>query len=1370
MGVWNAIRDILYTLSPYMPAMVGVLVLLAIGSIIGLIVLLRKARRTGDGDEEESGAPRRLDADPDYEPFAQNPDDIPLLPMRKSFAHALRILKSHVSGRDWRYAIPWYLLLGPEQSGKSALAAHSGMDLPVGRPAEDFEDLRPACKWWFFDRGVVLDVAGGLIRQRDGRASNLKAWGRFLGLLDDKRPRRPADGIILTIPIEDLLDDDGMVRPPEDIAQRADAVYKKLWQAQARLGLAFPVYAVLTKGDRLPGFRALVDSLPEPSLADMLGWSSPYSFETEFHEEWIDEAVDGVGAALQEAQMSIFATADDPDIAEEVYELPAAFEGLREPLRLYMRQLFKASTYHESFSLRGVWLTGDSGLEAPEDRASVPVLSGVYGGPRARRAVPVFLRDLFELKIFPERHLARPVKRALLSRNKTATLAQVASAAVLVFGGLWLWYVNGVLHHDVATVTPFVQEVRQDMRDVSSAGPSGFNRERALSLLEGMAAQETGSFFAFLIPTSWVADVDDRVVDLTTDAFNQFILQTMATALEERGRAIAAGRLPPESETGAFTLAATGLPDASPALRVERGPTYDALRRYVEAIRNFEDAVSRYNGLGETEDLEDIRRLVAYLFNVELPESFLENSDFYDEALGGAAYRTVPLDGFRRDMRERFEAFETAAVTELYAGNPVMADLRGLAAALDGAANSRTAGASELNALYETMIGLEEKLSSPLHSWMDDPSFDPAIAYAPLAERIGGSRILGADLAAAFSGEHIQGLATLRDAMPDIRAVSIGPILDRDDDTVVLRVTPVLSELESVLVAMQARGFMTVDRPRPLPTAEAVSGGVEWDIRALEEGLDFIADHDAFLADQLDRVPRALRSLVRSAAARRLERAVNDRVAAAVVIPRGRSGAGVQSEDTLRRSVAGFSEAGAALLTIQGAYDELGLEDSYLDMQDLTVAAAFTLLERADALFTAEPLYVPRGGDFSWWDGDPGLALEAFRARDPFELRDVLARQRGRIGIIGNDYVAPLADLLERIDVRLSDRETALLGKWRRIIDELTKYDLQQADNTVSELERFITGPLLDVAFANCGETMGAATDQRRGGDFFLNRVTLLSRNVRSRCLSLAGIEAQTSYSAIADAFEDILAGRYPFTLTPFETDMREITPRELRAFFSIYDREASGARQALDQADDLGFERDQALAFLTRMDSVRAIFDPWLSAPGAGDSPVFDLAVSFRVNRGREVGGDQVIGWRLASGPDTATLRGGGENTLRWALGEPIVVTLRWADNSTIVPAASVDRGAARIRDRTVEITYDNVWALMDLIRRHRSGSDDFTEFVDPRPHTLRFELPTRPAAGGTIEQARLFIRVEVSSQKDGQPVPLVVTPFPYEVPRLSP
>lgn len=1380
MSWLDFIRDIFFRLTPYLPVIVGFLVAVSFILIGALLFVVRKARLSKKIAALDEESPRHLDEDPDYQPFAAEPEDLPLLPMRKSFKHALKILRNHVSGRDWRYAIPWYLMLGPEGSGKSTLVAHTGMDLPVGQPAEDFEDVRPACKWWFFDRGVVLDMAGTLVRQRDGRGSNSKAWRNFLGFLDRYRPRRPADGIILTIPIEDFLDDQGAVRPPEDITQRADAIYKKLWQAQARLGLAFPVYVIITKMDRLPGFQALVSELPDHSLADMLGWASPYSFDTEFRESWVDEAVETVGQGLQSAQMEIFAMTGDPAAAEDIYQLPASFEGLREPMRLYLRQLFKPSTYHESFSPRGIWFTGDSGMEDMVVDRPVPVLSGVYGGPRAQAAYPVFLQDLFETKIFPEKNMARPVKRTLIHSNKIATTAQAASIAVIVVGAFSLWMLHRGMHRDVATVTPFIEQVGQDIASVRAANranPSdsavgSFNRERALRLLEGMAALETGSFFSIFMPSSILADVDNRVITVTTNAFNMFILQSMGVALDERGQSIGNGRLPPEGAPTGNLEMRSNLPVGTAALlnnETTRSEEFELLQRYVRSVRDFESAINRYNQLTETNDLEDVRRLVSYLFQVVLPESFLENSEFYSEALSGANYRTIPLDAYQRDMQAKYRELMDKAVVSLYSQNALMVKLRDLAQLLDDAANSRTAGRNELDRVYNNIKTIRAWLDDPRYSWIDDPAFDPTIAYSDLQEHVGGSQILGADLAAAFDAANKSGLKSLQQELPDLRSVSIGPILARDGDRTVLRLSPEILDFYGVLERLYQQPFMRDGRFQAMPVPPSIGSAVEWDAGALEEGIALIDDFDKFVASELDRVPRALHPLMRTAGGESLERHVNDRIAAAMVVPRGRTSTSLQSEEALRRSVMTFTTAGSALRQILDVYDDLGLEENYLDLLDVSTGSAMALIQAADSLFNSSSLYVPQGGDFDWWRGDPNMALQAFRARDVFGLRDILAQQRGRISIIANGYVKPVADFLNALNANLSDQEQGLLSRWTGIIDELTKYDLQQADNTVSDLERFITGPMMDVTFANCSETLDGATNNARQADFFVERINMLSRGIRARCLALAGVQAQSAYTAIGDTFDDALAGRYPFTLTPFESDMREVSPRDLRTFFAAYDRDVQNARLALEQADDLGFGRDQALEFITRMDRIRAFFDPWLSSANREDSPSFNLDVAFRVNRDREVGGDQIIDWQFAVGPDATTLR--GENkTLRWSLGEPISLTLRWAENSTRIPAAAIGRPQIQVQGRTVTITYANVWSLIDLVRRHRSGSDDFADFIDPRPHTLKIDIPTRPTAGGAIETATIFLRVEISGLKEGQPVPLLITPFPFEAPQLEP
>lgn len=1383
MSWFDAIRDLLFRLTPYLPSIIGMLVVSALSILTAVWLLVRRSRKaTADAAADEEREAGALDA---AEPFQVEPDDLPLLPMRKSFRHALQLLKMHVAGRDWRYAIPWYLLIGPEGAGKSTLIRNTDMSLPVGAPADDWEDVRPACKWWFFDRGVVLDVAGQLVRARRSLNADRKAWSLLLRLLDHHRPRRPVDGVILTLPIDDLLGPDGDPLPTEQVAERAEALYKKLWQAQNALGLAFPVYVIVTKCDRLTGFKPFVQELPESAHADMLGWSSPYSLETEFRREWIDEAVDQIDGAVRAAQMELFAERADLPEAEALFLLPGAIEKLREPLAEALRHIFKASAYHEAFSLRGVYLTGDGGAPPPQGLRPLPVLPGVYAGPK-EEVRPAFLHDLFEDKIFPENGLARPARRALLSRNRTALGAQAALAALVVGGGLGLAVDYGALQRGVASVEPLVRTVQSDMAEVEAlrraalargeapAGRGSFDREKALTLLDGMSRVEADSFAKLFMPTSWATSVDDRIVRVTTEAFNHFILQTMRAALVERGAAIVEGRLAaagaeadagPERTSGVEALAA-----ALPGAAVDYGPEYAQLRRYVEALRRFEDAVDRFNALRARRHLDDVKALVDYLFGVSLLDEFLENAGFYEAALDTIEYRPIALEEFRDPAVSRHRRFANETLPALFAENPLLVGLRRLGVQLDDAASRRAGGVQEMQALRDRIADLRGMFDQPRYAWMEDATFDAAVGFTGLLERVGGSALLGPTLAAEFERAARRGVEDVRNEMPDLRSFAVGPLLAEEGGRAVLEFSEPVAALDDLLAQLFERPFMRDGPAQRLPGAPPSGVVALWNGDRLDEGLALIDNYDDFMRTELQRAPSALHGMIRASAAERLGRAVNDQIARALEIGRGAAGAGLRVEEALRREVRSLSEAAPPLSRILAAYDDLALEDSYLDLSDLMIGHAVGLIEQADALFTGEAFYEPQGGDFSWWDGSAGLALEAFRARDRFELTDVLARQRERIQLLSQEYVRPLVGFLDAREVRLASAAETLVGKWRRIGDELEKYALRRADNSVSELESFITGPMTVITFATCRETLdsvGLSGDGARGGDFFLQRIDRLARGIRQRCADLAGVQAQTSYRAIHDAFGDRLAGRYPFVPAGYQEDAPEVSPRDLAAFFAVYDREAGPARQALTEAVDLGFARDRALDFLDRMDQVRALFGPWLEAPGADDAPVFDVSAAFRVNRPREAGANQVIEWALQIGPQRLDQRT-PEASARWSLGEPVTLTLRWAENSTMTPALDPDRPELSVSGRTLSVSYANAWSLFELIRRFRAGSDDFEQFVDPRPHTLRVDAPTRPAGGGPVALARLFLRVELTAETAEGPQPVVAPTFPARAPEV--
>ncbi len=1394
----DPIRDVLIRLTPYLPSIIGTLIFTALILLGALWLLLKRSKqkaKDGEGEKDKRDA-QALDA---LEPFQLEPDDLPLLPLKSSFRHALKLLKAHVSGRDWRYAIPWYLLIGPEDAGKSTLISSTELNLPVGAPAEDWEDVRPACKWWFFDHGVVLDIAGQLVRGHHGRASNRKGWSQLLRLLDHHRPRRPIDGVVLTIPLDDLLDQQGRPRTVDDVVQRAEALYKKLWQAQSQLGLAFPVYVVITKADRLTGFKPFVSELPHAMHGDILGWSCPYSFETEFRHSWVDEAIDRIEGSVRATQMEIFADREAIADAEGLFQLPAEIEKLRDPLDHAMHALFKASSYHEAFSLRGIYLTGDGGQPRPAGLRPMPVLPGVYSGPK-EEIRPAFLHDLFEEKIFPESGLARPAKRALLARNRTALTAQIATAAVVLFGGVGLAWDYASVTDGVDSVHPFIEEVHRDIREEKAlrqaALESGearahgsFDRGKALSLLNGMSRVDADSFDSLFMPTSWVSTVDQDVVAVTTEAFDRFILQTTRTALQQRAEEILTrpfDRMLVSEAARTVTQAAlsarvhqavqqvaggSGQASSAVAPPVDRGEAYQRIETFALAVRQFENAIGRYNGLRETRDLKHIKWLVAYLFDVVLPDTFLENSGFYEAALTGVAYSPIELRSYRDRTLSRFQTLLDEELPRLFTENPLILELEDLERGLSAAANRRLGGLSLLQEVRQRIASTREMFDEPRFEWMERPDFDPAVSYSDVMERIAGLSLLGPPAAERFLHHSREGAEAVRERIAALRVPSVGPLLEQDGERTELRFSQPILDFNGVLETLFARPFMTGDRLRPLPPAPPTGVPALWEMAPLDEATGYLSVFSDFTEDRLLDAPNALRPVVRQAAAERLADAVNDRIANALSVGEDGRTAGLRKEEALRREVSSFTAASSPLTRILATYDDLALEESYLDLSDLVMGHAVGLMQEADELFAEEAFYEPQGGDFRWWQGDARMALDAYRARDRFELLDILARQRERIAIIAGDYVRPLTTFIDGQDIRMPQAAERLVSKWRRIGDELEKYNLRRADNSVSELEGFITGAMMEITFATCSETLGEAglDDGQAGGDFFLARMGRLERGIRQRCADLAGVQAQVSYDEIRARFQERLAGRYPFVAGGYSPDMAEASPRDLAAFFALYDREAEPARRALTQATDLGFARDRALDFLDRMDQVRRLFDPWLSAGAADDAPVFDVSASFRVNRDREAGANQVIEWALTVGPTRLDQRSGSDATARWSLGEPVALLLRWAENSTAVPAAVPERQDLTVDGRRVTISYDNIWSLFELIRRQRAGSDDFERFVDPRPHTLRVDLPTRPEGGGPIDQARLFARVELSARGAGEPVDVVVPIFPASAPDIA-
>jgi type VI secretion system protein ImpL len=129
------------------------------------------------------------------------------------FRQALDTLnKLKFSGRGKKkalYQLPWYIIVGPPGSGKTTALVNSGLEFPLaeqfGKGALQGVGGTRNCDWWFTNEAVLIDTAGRYTTQDSHKVVDSSAWEGFLTLLKRNRRRRPVNGVIVAISLQDLL-------------------------------------------------------------------------------------------------------------------------------------------------------------------------------------------------------------------------------------------------------------------------------------------------------------------------------------------------------------------------------------------------------------------------------------------------------------------------------------------------------------------------------------------------------------------------------------------------------------------------------------------------------------------------------------------------------------------------------------------------------------------------------------------------------------------------------------------------------------------------------------------------------------------------------------------------------------------------------------------------------------------------------------------------------------------------------------------------------------------------------------------------------------------------------------------------------------
>jgi len=763
--------------------LIGVAVLIGVVLFIMLLIFLYARRKPKaeakpaelEGEEEEEEAAAEAPAAPEAVAKVAAYRKLSAMRLRKICARAMKRMKANVPGKKYRYQIPWIMMLGEAGAGKTRSLEQARFKMPLGGPLGGRAGERDECKWWFLEKGIVIDVSGDLVLQADGFSSNAKLWRLFLRLLQKHRPERPLDGVVLTIPCRNLIGGQaGDEADLDEASRKADLLAKKLREAQKVLGMRFPVYVLVTGCDRIEGFQSYCQNLPDNLADNMFGWSSPHSIETGYASEWVRRAFSSINQDLFKTQFELFTERSNLRDPDGLFLLPEKIKQLAEPLQIYLDRVFRQSVYQDNYMFRGLYFCGDAGIDEIKNAPKT-----VY-----------FFRELFNKKIFSEFRLARPLTRALASKNRTVMATQALALALAVTCGVGLWLASNRLMDDKRAMLPVFEQIDTDLRKFrkQDAGPEGLALYRALSqesmsntfresgqnLFKGMTNFRSLTY-AF-IPSSWFSDLHADLRRSMTLAYDEIILKALYIELLQKAKKIF------EAQSGAEY----DVDDADEVLPIEDLPEFQRLQNFVSALGELERNANLYNGLSSTKNLEDMGQVVKYLFDLELPSQFYKNARYYHASLGKTHYRVFDPSIFR--LKAKF--FTLKKLTKrlyrrLYDPNQLEISTQRLAYRLDRFARQRRGPAGELKhikAVLDSIARSEDDLAREEFNWIFKEEFDLGDAFDEVLESIEESSFMGADLREEVFAEGEAGFIKLKEALGAKRSVLTGELLATSAD------------------------------------------------------------------------------------------------------------------------------------------------------------------------------------------------------------------------------------------------------------------------------------------------------------------------------------------------------------------------------------------------------------------------------------------------------------------------------------------------------------------------------------------------------------------------------------------------------------
>ncbi len=1261
-------------------------------------------------------------------------------PLTKTFFQVLNIIKNSTYDIKWRYKLPCFMIVGANGSGKTTLLDNLNFENLSS------EDSTVNSMWKIFKQGAVFEFPN--IETSEDKAS---FWSFIGDLFVFIRPRRPLDGLIITLPADHLTSEN------INITHQAQEIFERIFQFQRDINFRLPIYVVVTKVDLIPGFQEFAHLQHDRSKQQIFGWSCPYALNTAFSAEWINEIFSTLDEGIRKALFYFSRKRNIDENLQKAILFENHFEKIKPVLSNYLLSMFRTHNPQDGLILRGVYFTGKQKPLALSPTGFIQV-SALTPGVNVDASLNhlhnddlYFVQDLFKDKIFKEGNIAYPLSTEAISmsKNEFRNKAIFAGSAIALSLG---WFAgNSNLKSNINKYCQTITSVKKSLLKIqyledtlqSSHDQILINKE-ASNLLQNIPTVKMGNLFSFFVPQSWVSNLGNNIKSTMELVFDSIVVKAMYIDLNFNTKNILITSTSKAKQTS----------KKRDIFDISNFESFKNLQEFINHLQDIQKVSQEYNSLRTLKDGNNVVKITEALFKDKFEITEEMRKHIPNKKIMPPQFN---LSDFKNNIESNFKNLFSAFIKDSLDStvdkvlDNVVSDLDKLNNAGKNVKVPYTI--QDLAKLYSKIQLIEDIFNNKNFQWIKGEKFCPSEDYTKLIEQIQSIEVINYENLRAILNLADSEFFRYKNALNSYKSQITGNLLNE------------LSPSESLLNLKQELKILLDSPFISLVLAEHYTSEIPtdkmllWDVKRLKELGELIDKYESFS----ETVPEGMRpnyfDLHKTIAKKCFYPTIKAIIGNAEILddlPLGNSR--TLNESAYKKQATNIRNVSIILPKIIKILDEIVYEDNQLDFgfSNLIISQYVLLLEKIDALFNLEKPYSTNASLFQDWDGNGNPKF--LNMNNKSNVKQYLNAQFERIKFLAKDLASPVIDLLTIPAILEKIRDKSLINKWREIIDNVNDYETQKPGNSIAALEGFITENLTKVSLNNFddkGEIQNISQDE---GDYFLSTRSNVAKSLISRADTVQYDKAVAAYNNLNKFFNQNLANKFPFGNSDTEASLKDI-----ETFISIYESINSSEYKILERNKDKKNINGEVFNFIKSMASVIPFLKLWIQQAQSSDPNSCPICfnVLLRPFPKMEAMTSSVIDRILA-----INNVGVKDNTNAvFFNNDKVTVTFGWIASADEMPNVNLSTGVVNIEGNQAQFSYSGRWAMFKLIEQHKM--DKNIEY--PNGIAVQFEVPIIAKNQNNAAMTSKMVFKITPLKKDGDKLtPLNWPIFPQACPNL--